>query len=449
VTRHYPEEFEAKRLRDFLATSLDPRVDLAAEGDGVHWHVDARLAARHVRVHMLGYGKRGFQFAHEFYDAGESAADGRTWSEQEVLAAIRAWVWEGTQLERLYEVAPFVDRRLRMLRSLRAEILAALEGQGSTVRAWLHTWLGDPFHQLWLYQGERSCKIDMAEGGIEFSLRWQRTVMAEGTCDSVSALTPVLLAWLQDCANASSLARQHSFVRAADCAPDFEAGRFLAWEWKQICALSADPRNTILGRFYSDLIPRLAELESPPSFFVFTSHALLCFSRSSHYSFSTQDLPSVLPVGYEDGVEAWKLAPRYEITANGEVTFEGGTEEVAQKLDELLRPHVGESVYGNLEARLASEVNEKLEAFPGVPLLVQRQVGESFHQVAEASGRCAILLGFRDGPLGIRVEVYDDAPAPFLVWKHKGVRLQPTKTHEDLSVAKAAKVIVDFFAARP
>jgi hypothetical protein len=143
-------------------------------GEGVHWHVDVDAAGtRAVTVHCFWYdrGIHGLMLGlnpanarsqlraarapyegPEYYtivrDGDVDVADGRTHEIDDAVAAARAWL-QGSDLEQLARVVPFIDQKGRAMRALASRIDPALR----------RTLGRDPTFDLWIYGQGRSCKI--------------------------------------------------------------------------------------------------------------------------------------------------------------------------------------------------------------------------------------------------------------------------------------------------
>ncbi|MBX3467494.1 MAG: hypothetical protein KF878_11435 [Planctomycetes bacterium] len=420
-----------------MAASLGPEIDVVAAGKGVHWQVDAQRGGRRVRIHVFDYGRDGFEYAHELHAGAARVGSGRTREERAVLEAVRAWVLESRALADVWLVAPFVDRRKRALSALAATLDRALEALGSSRRSQILPRHGgdDPFHELWLYAPDRSCRMDPDQGGIPFTLRWRSTDLARGVAPSPDDLARLVVEWLDPQARATALAGCFPFLSLAECARAYEEGRFLEWEWATLGRRAQDLEST-LGRFHGSLIPLLAEREGPRGFYVFTSLTHLCFSRSSAYPFDTRGLPVVSPT-------TWDRGERYAVAVDGREVLTGDPETVADRLDTILLPGVGRSFQGSLEDVLQEEVNAALAARGARSRVAKVQIGEWFHRVAQLGDRAVVVSRSRE-PHEDWADLLEGLDGSYADAAHRGERLEPARRLNRLDVDGCARVIVEW-----
>ncbi|MCO5171899.1 MAG: hypothetical protein M9894_36835 [Planctomycetes bacterium] len=437
IGRGFPEEHEARRLRDVLAASLGPEVEVVATGEGVHWHIDAQRGGRRVRLHVFDYGRDGFEYAHEFHAGAARVGSGRTREQRAVLEAVRAWVLESRALADVWRVAPFVDERKRALSALAATLNRALVAQGSSRRSQLLPRHGgdDPFHELWLYAPDRSCRMGPDQGGIPFALRWRSTDLASGVAPSPDDLARLVIEWLDRQARATALTGDFPFLSLAECARAYEEGRFLDWTWALLGRRAQDLEST-LGRFHGSLVPLLAEREGPRGFYVFTSLTHLCFSRSSAYPFDTRGLPVVSPT-------TWDRGERYAVTVDGREVLTGDPATVADRLDAILLPGVGRSFQGSLEDVLQEEVNAALAARGARSRVAKVQIGEWFRHVAQQGDRAVAVSRSRE-PHEDRADLLEGLDGSYADAAHRCERLEPARRLDRLDAASCAAAVVEW-----
>ena len=301
--KSYPQEGLARSLAQRLGGFTTVRV----EGNGVHWHVNAGSAGeRTVRIDCFHYDagvsalmmginpanarsgqqnvpssapRSGAEYFTQLFEGEESVADGRTSELARVEVAVQAWL-EGRTLTEIEAIAPYVDERGRLMRSIAESIDPALRvdlGQ-------------DPTYDLWVYGDGRSCRVrnGQTKPVCTFWIGGAQVAMGEEKIDIASAVH----AWLLEDTSIGALPERAAGVVLGRHAAVLELDP-AKWHWLHVQERigESDDVLTPLG----PLLERLAESPVATRFYSYSSLNRFCFSASSHYPWVHENLPVVAP----------------------------------------------------------------------------------------------------------------------------------------------------------
>lgn len=311
-----------------LASAVQQRLGVrpAVEGAGVHWHVDVGDGSRRCRVHCLHYedsnpfegpsdgtvtlglrgnahlskvqvGERskwiaGAEYLVEFCEGEKEVAICRVRSPADVLDSTERWL-AGVTLLDIHAAFDFVDRRTRQRRQISEEVATELAALGSVLKLSDSTGLGGSEHgELWVYGGERSCRIAPGADGLEAAFLLHRTQLARVGGLRPNELVRVLAGWIEDQRSTETMSAGPGRWEVVERADLFEQGRYADWHWVQVVAQSRHDR--VLSSF-APLLPLIVRSEVVSRFFSFTSLNRLCFSRCLLYPFDTERMPLLAP----------------------------------------------------------------------------------------------------------------------------------------------------------
>ncbi len=204
--------------------------------------------------------------------------EGRTRQIAEAVAALRAWLG-GSSLAQLAEEAPFVDRRGRAIRALTRSLDRGLRWHID----------GDPTHEMWVYGGDRSCKVVERDGHVSVTALLGQAEVARAT--GLAGLEAVS-AWLREGTSLDALAS-----RGVELTPHARLLEVDPARWHWLCLLDALDEGDDTLEPLRPLLKALALSPVATRFYTFTSHSSLCFSASSHYPWVSPGLPVVAPAG--------------------------------------------------------------------------------------------------------------------------------------------------------
>ncbi len=244
-------------------------VDAQATGAGVHWHVDTvSVASRTLRVHclwddreeiaglMLGMNPanargrvretrlpcEGPEYAVTLNEHGARVADGRTRDAADVVACARAWLAH-SDLERLAREVTFIGERDRAMRALASRLDPELRWEIGK----------DPGHELWVYGGDRSCKVVAGDDALECSFFLGQAQVALGT--ELGNIPAAVAAWLIARLPVRLLATHVQGVELEPYADVLETDPS-RWHWLHVRDRITDPSDVLAP--LRDLIGRLA-----------------------------------------------------------------------------------------------------------------------------------------------------------------------------------------------
>ncbi len=310
----FPQQVIAQSLASALAATGVPA---RAEGQGVHWHVDAGPRhAKTVRVHCFNYdrgvsalivgmnpantrtGQRteteppreGAEYLTVLHEHQALVADGRTADLAAVQAAVKAWL-AGRTLTELETIAPYVDAEGRVMRAIAAGIDPALRRDLG----------GDPSYELWVYGNGRSCRARHRGNGVECTFWFGPAQIAYG--HDLVDVPSVIHAWLVDHPSIGELPTRVPGVTLGRHA-EVLAENPPRWHWLHVLDRIANPDDVLAP--LGPLINSLAGSPIATRFYCYSSLNRLCFSASSHYPWVNENLPMIEPgpdgAVYVDGV---------------------------------------------------------------------------------------------------------------------------------------------------
>lgn len=383
---------------------------VAAEGGGVHWHVDATHGARSCRVHCFHYGdmagalvigpkgnahlrhvsarrppevRSGAEFLTYFLEGAEEVASGRTQDENVTVDALTRWL-AGGSLTSLHDAHEHIDREFRAHRALASALKAELLKRGTAATVKLEKELG-PSYELWVYSEGRACQLaSLPHGSVGCALLLASTQVVRIEVPTSAAAIELVDSWLTEQQSIADIRSAFPGAEVSPHAEQFEAGDVAGWLWSNLLdgAGAGDPVLEV----YRPLLLEIVARPTVSSFFAFTSLNRLCFSLCSHYPFETRAMPMVVPAGDE-------TLPRYK-AATAEARIEGDASEVAAFLEDVLTGVQTRPWHGVAGELLIETINQALEE-QGLELRASRVQRRQWWDVVLRSKTGQVRL---DGP---------------------------------------------------
>ncbi len=394
---------EEKLGRELLALlqeafSQGQDLQLAQEGSGVHWHVDATVPERTLRVHT-SHSREGAEYLCELSLEGSLVARGRTRERATVVSLLKMWLVDQEPPEEVYYPFPFVDERQRAMRALAREVDSALVREGFSFRTELSQDLYDVWH-LWVLGDERTCHLgwDVNEGRAHCAFLHLGTRLAVAVPEDASALTAPMARWLQGGVRTEELAKAFPIVSPEVWANAYDEGVYAEWRWKQVLSGTRDAQG------YRSFLPHLHLLERLSKrvqrYFIVHNLSVLAFSRCPTPPFSTEGLPWVRPLSEEGSGPA----TRFLVGCGGEKR-EGDVAEAARFIEDVFEKEGDTTFYGNATESIQKPLDAAL-ASAGSPLRLRRthQGGEPLMEVRQGNRRC--LLAARERGFGPSTPFY-------------------------------------------
>ncbi len=372
------EEKLARELLVLLQEAFSPGqyLQLALEGSGGHWRVDATVPERLLRVHTF-HSREGAEYLCELSLEGSVVGRGRTRETATVLSLLDTWLVEQEWPGELYYRFPFVDEKQCALRALAEEVDSARVRLGASFRTDLFQ---DDYEEwrLWVYGDERTCYLewDVDEGRARCLFNHLGTSLAEAPHEEASALAAPIARWLQGGVRTEELVKAFPFVSQKDWARAYEEGAYADWLWKQ----GLGPRVAHLP-----LLERLSK-RVQRYFIDATLSPALVFSRCPNPPLSTEGLPRVRPLS-EGGSGA---AARFLVECGSEKR-EGDVAEVARFIEDVFEKEGDPPFYGDSTEGMKKPFDAAL-ASAGSPLRLQRtyRTGTLHLEVRQGDRRCLI-----------------------------------------------------------
>jgi hypothetical protein len=221
-----------RRLIEELARSA-PDATVAIEGAGVHWRCTAVRGERSCTVDC--FDDDGAEYLISF-----ASSAGRTRLADEAVEAVAAWL-SGRELAELHVPFAFIDRDLRSLRRLEAEVIARHPELEAVTSRELRPIMAD-LHELWFRTGDRSCRVSHYGGNAlpDAAFHWDGTELFVAAEIDAERLAPLLARWLCDRMTPSALQNDFPWLEVGPVALAFEQGgvegEFLA-SWDEVVAI--------------------------------------------------------------------------------------------------------------------------------------------------------------------------------------------------------------------
>jgi hypothetical protein len=393
---------EEKLGRELLALlqeafSQGQDVQLALEGSGVHWHVDATVPERLLRVHTL-HSHEGAEYLCELSLEGSLVARGRTRERATVLSLLKMWLVDQEPPEEVYYPFPFVDERQRAMRALAREVDSALVREGLSFQTVLSQDLYEVWN-LWVLGDERACSLgwDVNEGRAHCAFSHLGSQLAEAVSEEASALTAPLARWLQGGVCTEELAKAFPIVSPEAWAKAYDEGTYAEWRWKEVLSRTRDAQG------YRPFLPHLHLLERLSKrvqrYFIVHNLSVLAFSRCPTPPFSTEGLPWVRPLSEEGSGPATRF-----LVGCGTEKREGDVAEVARFIEDVFEKVGDTTFYGDATEGIKKPLDAALAA-AGSPLRLQRPLRDgSGMEVRQGNRRC--LLAARERGFGPSTRFY-------------------------------------------
>jgi hypothetical protein len=394
---------EEKLGRELLALvqqafSQGQELQLALEGSGVHWHVDATVPERTLRVHTL-HSREGAEYLCELSLEGSLVARGSTRERDTVLHLLKMWLVEQEALEEVYYPFPFVDERQRAMRALAQEVESALVREGFSFRTELFQDLYEEWH-FGISGDERTCSLgwDVNEGRAHCAFVHRGTRLAVAVAVDASALTAPIARWLQGGVRTEELAKDFPVISPEVYAKAYDEGAYAEWRWKEALAW------TRRGQGYQPFLAHLHLLERLSKrvqrYFIVTNLPALAFSRCPNPPFSSQGLPWVRPVSQEGSGPATRF-----LVGCGSEKREGDVAEVARFIEDVFEKEGDTTFYGDATESIKKPLDAAL-ASVGSPLRLRRahHQGGPVMEVRQGNRRC--LLAARERGIAPSVPFY-------------------------------------------
>lgn len=392
-----------QRCAEALASALQRRMGSApvVEGMGVHWHVDVEAGWRRCRIHCFLYddddpfrrpldgsiilgprgnahqskvrvGQRpkwtgGAEYKMYFRTNDVTAASCRVRSVEQVLDSVERWL-AGTTVPGMYAEFDFVDRELRRRQQIRAAVGVELVALGSALEPVESDSDvgGSEFGELWVYGGDRSCRIEPGATGLEGALLLHRTQLARVAGLDAKELAQTITAWIdheQSTAAMTTAAGDWDVAYRADL---FERGHYARWHWLQVMAAADDPVLT----HYAPLLDMITRNDIVSRFFSFTSLDRLCFSRCLLYPFDTDQMPMLAPA---DSGRFWYADVGGYFSDEQSVPVNVDAAAALRRLEDALRADRGRVHPGNRDDALVDEMNAAFERIGSQLRALKRQ----------------------------------------------------------------------------
>lgn len=228
-SRQYAEERHARALdRRLKELATQPEFTTSIEGEGVHWHCTATLPPFRCTLHC--FDNDGAEFLVSFEASDDTLAAGRTHSQDEAVAAVRAWL-AGRPLDQMYAGFAFIDQTRRSLAAILARTTELYPGMEQITNQLQRTW-GDQ-HELHFLADERSCRL-YYYGDNNFptaSFQWDECELFTVETNDVDTLAHVLKRWLSDRAMPSVMRLDFPWLGISDVADAYEQGRGVEGEF--------------------------------------------------------------------------------------------------------------------------------------------------------------------------------------------------------------------------
>jgi hypothetical protein len=389
------------------------------EGRGVHWHVDAHgsKGGPWCRVHCFHYGgmegslvlgpkgnahlskvdlgialpaRSGAEYLVEFRAGDRTLATGRSQEADAVVMAVVDWVTHQLDRAALYERHSFVDAKRRALLDVADGINQELHRIGAAPRAVLDGEDADEFGELWVYAGDRSCRLSNGyDSAIACALLLKRAQLGRANGLSASEAARVVQMWSAGLTSLGAIREAVPAIQLDHACELFERGDHAGWHWANVLAQCGV--DTSLAK-YRPLLERIASNPVVSRFFSFTSVGRLCLSRSSLYPFDASGLPIVVPRPRQDGWYATEISGKLFVEATAEATCAALEDHLAR---ETVSPY-----WGTVEEVMAERLNQELRGrrSPLRAECVQRRQWLDVI-VSDGAGRTCKLHGGRDGEL--------------------------------------------------
>ncbi|BBM85626.1 DUF6193 family natural product biosynthesis protein [Candidatus Uabimicrobium amorphum] len=337
------EEQIARDLYEFLKSQCETCVEVAIEGAGVHWHVEAQYKNRRCRIHCMYYDNmdglwlgmrgnahlrgstndtpqithRGVEYLISFHDNDDRICEGRTYDYNSIYGCIRGWIIACESREKLYEKFDFIDKNTRTLKALGKQIDASQKRRGSKWRTCFEpSYTGDVGVELWVYAQRYSCRICTTPSNtIRCSFFINATLLASQDSTIEDIETSVYL-WTDQQITLDKLQQKFPQLQIRDFARVFERGDYSDWHWQNVLQQARSGDEVL--EYYLPILEEIVVRPEIKCFFSFTSLNRLCFSRCSHYPFMTEGLPVLFPT--QEGCFAhcgeYSICGNYEVICN-------------------------------------------------------------------------------------------------------------------------------------
>lgn len=282
--------------------------DVQLHGEGVHWSVSGKSAARECRIHCFSYDdipasiqlgmnpanqrasgaplrkiREGAEYCCVILADGQRLAEGRTGNVDEAIACMQAWIDRGLDLADIQDELSFVNEPVRRMQDLISLIQSRAP---SSVRC------VDEQGELWIYGAGRSCRLEPVDDNCVACRLWiGQAQVAHG--DATKDPAGLVTAWLVACLTLHEMSTFHG-LNIENHAEVLETGDAARWHWLHLEDRLRDPDDVLT--LSKPLVEAALKRPAIMEFFSFTSLYTLCFSASSHYPWVREGLPTVQPL---------------------------------------------------------------------------------------------------------------------------------------------------------
>lgn len=209
---------------------------ISIEGAGVHWQCTVAKETRSCLIHCFDIDftnvtYKGPEYYTELKTNGQTKATGRTFSQQDTIAAASSWI-QGQSLEEVYHQLAFVDIEERKLRALMAKFIANYSALHEIQQCEI---IKDFFSTPTLYfkNGDRECSVECVgyDHHMQYNFNWDETAIFEVTEPDVVKIGKLIKRWVVDAAKPSALTPEFPDIDFGNLAPYYEQGNGIDGEF--------------------------------------------------------------------------------------------------------------------------------------------------------------------------------------------------------------------------
>lgn len=374
-----PEQEQIARslLKSLRTHFQDADIAFLVEGRGVNWHVEARYMDRQARIDCLHYGeyanalklgvcgnahlskvnvgpsqepRSGARYFVALSINGARCSMTRTSDRHEVISALDVWLLERADRAEMRRRFSFIDKDYRQIEELANRVNVSLAALGSGTYAAIESVCDyDEFAELWVYWGDRSCRL---VAGVEESMSCafleRRTQLARAESVPIDDGARAIYAWTDEHAGLASIRGIIPGTETMVGAEAFERGDHCRWHWENVFA-QAETSEVLTS--YKPLITAIMESDLLSRYYSYTSLHRLCLSRSSLYPFDTEGLPVVCPSARSSEIFVATYSDQDRVTGPAKAI-------VADVEARLVDDHP--PYFGNIDDRLVRELNAEM-----------------------------------------------------------------------------------------